>query len=266
MISHWHGDHVSGLPSVLALLHSRWQARNPTSPLSEYPAPKLHKYPIPSNDPGNSPLTSNKLPEIIKALPQDTFTPTPDGKPFHDLRDNQLIQSSSLTIRVLHTPGHTVDSICLEIAEDRALYTADTVLGQGTAVFEDFALYMQSLNKMLKYREGDSAGYKVLYPAHGPVVESGRELISTYIKHRMEREQQVLETLRKAPTEGANWTTWMIVKTLYAAYPENLWVPASYSITLHLKKLQGEGIIQSSGGEGVEAGWELVSRTRSPAL
>lgn len=266
IISHWHGDHVGGLPSVLTLLQSRWQSRNPTSPLSEYPAPKLHKYLIPSNNTGHATTTHNTLPQIIQSLPHNTFTPTLDGNTFHDLHDHQLIRSSSPTIRVLHTPGHTIDSICLEIAEDRALYTADTVLGQGTAVFEDLGLYMQSLNKMLKYREGDDAGYQILYPGHGPVVQSGRELISTYIKHRTEREQQVLEILRKAPTEGGNWTTWTIVKTLYASYPENLWLPASRGIESHLKKLQGEGIVHCLGGEGVEISWKPVSRTRSPAL
>lgn len=266
IISHWHHDHIGGLPSTLTLLQSRWQSRNPTAPLSSYPAPRLHKYPIPPNDTGHTSTVYNKLPEVIKSLPPGSFTPTPDGKPFHDLHDNQLFHSSSPAIRVLHTPGHTVDSISLEIIDDRALYTADSVLGHGTAVFEDLALYLQSLNKMLKYGEEDPTSYQTLYPAHGPVVKSGRELISTYIKHRIEREQQIIDALRKTPSEGDNWTTWTIVKTLYASYPENLWVPASRSIELHLKKLLGEGMIHKLGGEGVETSWKLAARTPSPSL
>ncbi|EKM83141.1 hypothetical protein AGABI1DRAFT_125618 [Agaricus bisporus var. burnettii JB137-S8] len=257
MISHWHSDHVGGLPSVLSLLQSRWQSRNPTTPLSSYLAPKLHKYPLPSDIAGPASTAHNKLPEIIESLPKGAFTPTPDGKPFHDLHDNQLFRASSPAIRVIHSPGHTLDSIALDIPDDHALYTADTVLGQGTAVFEDLRLYLQSLNKLLEYGKKAPEGYQTLYPAHGPIVKSGHELISTYIKHRLDREQQVLEVLRTKPTEGDAWTTWTIVKVLYASYPESLWIPASHSIDLHLKKLQDEGTVVFLGGEGVEKAWKL---------
>ncbi|KXN91986.1 Beta-lactamase-like protein 2, partial [Leucoagaricus sp. SymC.cos] len=178
----------------------------------------------------------------------------------------QLFRSSSPVIRVLHTPGHTIDSISLEIVDDRALYTADSVLGQGTTVFEDLGLYLESLNKMLKYSEEDPNSCQTLYPGHGPVVKNGRELISTYIKHRLEREEQILEVLHRKPNEGDNWTTWTIVKVIYASYPENLWLPAARGIELHLVKLEKENLVKRLGGEGVETGWKLVSRTPSPSL
>jgi len=120
---------------------------------------------------------------------------------------------------------------------------------------------------MLKHgEEEDPISYQTLYPAHGPVVKSGRELISTYIKHRLEREQQIIQVLNKSPSEGDNWTTWSIVKLLYAAYPESLLQPASYSIQLHLTKLKAEGIIECIGGEGVDSAWRLLVRTPSPSL
>ncbi|KAF5349679.1 hypothetical protein D9756_009010 [Leucocoprinus leucothites] len=266
IVSHWHIDHIGGLPSVLSLLLSRWQTRNPTLPSTSYPAPRLHKFPIPQDVTGIAATKHNHLSEVVESIPQGTFTPTAEGNTFHDLRDNQLFRSSSPTIRVLHTPGHTIDSISLDIADDRALYTADTVLGQGTAVFEDLGLYLQSLNKMLEYGKNDTAGYQILYPCHGPVVKNGRELISTYIKHRLEREEQILQVLRGKPTEGGNWTIWTIVKVIYASYPENLWLPAARSIELHLLKLKRDRVVQRLGGEGVDTAWGLVSRTPSPSL
>lgn len=262
IISHWHHDHVGGLPSVLNLLRTRWQSRNPNTP---YTPPRLHKYPIPPNDTSGASTEHNKLPQIISSLPAGSYSPTTGGSAFHDLTDGQIL-SSSPTIRVIHTPGHTIDSISLEIVEDGALYTADTVLGQGTSVFEDLALYLQSLGKMLHHGDGNSAGYGSLYPGHGPVVRNGHELISTYIEHRLEREQQILGLLRNSPAEGDSWTTWTIVKTLYASYPENLWLPAARGIELHLRKLVGEGVIIHLEGEGVETRWKLVSRTLSPSM
>jgi hydroxyacylglutathione hydrolase len=36
--------------------------------------------------------------------------------PFHPLHDNDVIEAGNVAIKVLHTPGHTLDSICLACA------------------------------------------------------------------------------------------------------------------------------------------------------
>ncbi|KAF8209274.1 hypothetical protein K438DRAFT_1961005 [Mycena galopus ATCC 62051] len=66
---------------------------------------------------------------------------------------------------VLHTPGHTLDSICLHVPQDHVLYTADTVFRQGTTVFEDLTTYITSLCKMLVFANAEGA--LILYPGHG---------------------------------------------------------------------------------------------------
>jgi endoribonuclease LACTB2 len=217
-----------------------------------------------------------KLPEIIGSLPKDSFTPAGSDSPIHDLHDLQKISFSSSSpssepdadsnsLVVLHTPGHTTDSICLYIPSDRALYTADSVLGAGTAVFEDLSTYMSSLQRMLNF---DSAGekYTLVYPGHGPVLKDGKATISMYIKHRLEREAQILELLHKSPTppsetsagEVGKWTTWTLVTTIYASYPENLWLPAARGVELHLKKLEKDGVVKRGEGEDFHCTWELT--------
>lgn len=285
IISHWHHDHVGGIPSVLALLKDLWESRNPGQP---YAPPRLHKYPLPEGaEGGHTNSDRNKLSRLAEQLAQGTYTPSPTGGVFHDLYDSQVLHNSkgSPLLRVLHTPGHTVDSIALYVYPDSTLYTADTVLGHGTAVFEDLGAYIASLRRMLRFGTPNAApdeavpdfSYTSLYPAHGAVVAKGRELISTYIEHRLEREAQVIGVLRTpADTSGNDagsktgfspWTTWDIVKKLYRGYPENLWLPAARGIDLHLRKLEAEGSVQRVGGEGKDTQWKLlISPAVSPSL
>ena len=129
ILTHWHHDHVDGLPSVLALLKNK---------------PRIWKYSEPNH-----------------LLPIEDL---------QELREGSEIKcADGAIIKVIHTPGHTVDSVALLI-EGEGLFTADTVLGQGTSVFEDLAAYMASLRKLETVLEAEKkAGRSVIvYPAHGP--------------------------------------------------------------------------------------------------
>lgn len=270
----------------MALLKQLWEARNPSSP---YTPPRVHKHPFKEGAIGEHYSPRNQLPRVLEKLSPDHFTPSSYKDTIHDLADGQIFKdpvTGTSLLRVLHTPGHTADSISLYIPQDRALYTADTVLGHGTAVFEDLATYLASLNKMLHFgspgtgdKEDIDLEYVALYPAHGAVVANGRETISTYIKHRLERESQILDVLHDSVpphlveesgnTEdgGVLWTTWTIVRVLYKAYPENLWLPAARGVDLHLRKLEGDGLVNRLGGEGVQTKWKaFASRRSTPSL
>ena len=123
------------------------------------------------------------------------------------------------------------------------MFTGDNVLGHGTAVFEDLAAYLKSLEKMTAAFQGRA------YPGHGPVIEDGPSKILEYIRHRKQREDQVIQVLKSSkssPGEDAQagepdeWTSMEIVKIIYKDVPENLHLPAKGGVMQVLRKLEEE--------------------------
>ncbi|KAG1779123.1 beta-lactamase-like protein [Suillus placidus] len=231
IISHWHQDHTGGLNSVLSLLRRMWDERNTPA---QFKPPRIHKFPLVSAPSHSSTTIALPPPGYIHPHCQRCLPARPRTRP--------ASSHNRLTMRVIHAPGHTTDSICLHIPDDRALYTADTVLGQGTAP--------------------PCASSSHFNLGHGPVVAEGPKLIGTYIyiAHRMEREAQTVSVIEEPSPEGQPWSTWGIVSTIYSAYPRNLWEPAARSVNQHLGKLQAEGKVKKLGGEGKDVKWELLAK------
>ncbi|KAF9521144.1 hypothetical protein BS47DRAFT_1323215, partial [Hydnum rufescens UP504] len=269
IISHKHHDHHHGLPAVLTLIHKLSEGDKIFDELHPYIPPRIHKFPTPSSfaSEAEGPSFDSTL-EIISRLPVDYFEHQ-ENSPFpliHPLHDGQTIHTLSPTpthLTVLHTPGHTTDSVCLSVVDDSAIFTADTILGEGTAVFEDLGAYIQSL-RTLEYAASalhrptpsGAPGNVVIYPGHGPVVSDGEKTIKTYIAHRSEREAQILALIPYTDTslfDGSQPGTLQIegksvrsiVRTLYAAYPPAIWPAAERGVWLHLIKLEQDGKVQS---------------------
>ncbi|BAE57596.1 unnamed protein product [Aspergillus oryzae RIB40] len=149
------------------------------------------------------------------------------------------------TLKAFHTPGHTVDHMIFVLEEEDAIFTGDNVLGHGTAVFEDLKVYLSSLQRMQDRVSGRG------YPGHGAVIDNATAKITEYIKHRQQREDEVIRVLRygkldvpddePSPERKASWTPLEIVKVIYHNVPESLHLPASHGVLQVLMKLEAEG-------------------------
>jgi len=160
-----------------------------------------------------------------------------------NISDGDIFSVEGATLRAVHSPGHTQDHISLVLEEEDAMFTADNVLGHGTAVFEDLPSYINSLRKMETLFTGRA------YPGHGAVIDDGKAKILEYIRHRQQREEQVLQVLRSshpsanrkdAGRQPGDWTSMEIVKVIYKDVPENLHLPAHGGVLQVLLKLQEE--------------------------
>lgn len=168
----------------------------------------------------------------------------PDMEHEEDISDGQTFHAEGVTLTAHHTPGHTVDHMVFVLAEEDAMFTADNVLGHGTAVFEDLSTYLTSLHKMRTLSDGRA------YPGHGPVIQDGPAKITEYIAHRQQREDQITQTLRSV-NESTGETTWEpmeLVKIIYRDVPESLHLPALGGVLQVLQKLEKEDRVYQEDG------------------
>lgn len=167
---------------------------------------------------------------------------------YNFVKDKHVFKTEGATLRVYHGPGHTEDHIALMLEEDGSLFSGDTILGGSTTIIEDLHEYMKTLNSLLDLKPS------TIYPGHGPVVEDPTAVISYYIKHRKDREAQIVQFLKD--NAGKEHTVMDIVKTVYKGLPENVHHMAAQNVTLHLGKLQKDGMAVPVSGER----WRCASK------
>jgi glyoxylase-like metal-dependent hydrolase (beta-lactamase superfamily II) len=171
-----------------------------------------------------------------------TGAPVRAVDPAQRLGDEGLAAGDVLTVagcevRVLITPGHSSDSVCLQLPADGALLTGDTVLGRGTTVIAgDGSLgdYLDSLRRLRALVE--SSGLETLLPGHGPMLRSPVAVLDFYLDHRAERLAEVQAALAAGDT-----TPDQIVARVYAGVGRELWPFAKVGIRAQLTYLASRG-------------------------
>ena len=154
-------------------------------------------------------------------------------------QDGEQLDLGNATIEFIHTPGHTMGSLCIYLKEDKVLFTGDNILGLGTTVISpdegNMTSYIKSLHKMLNY------DIEKICPGHGPEIDSPIEKIHELIEHRHQRELQMLELI----TSGKNSMD-DIFNAIYKDIHPGLHNTARRQIQAHINKLIEEKRIEQS--------------------
>ena len=165
--------------------------------------------------------------------------------------DEVLVEGGSVsgpgwTLTALATPGHTSNHLCYALAEEKALFTGDHVMGWSTTVVAppdgDMAAYMASLRKLV---DRDDAIY---HPTHGEPVTDPQRFVRGLITHRKQRETQILKLLGDGPQ-----TIPAMVAVMYAMVDKGLHPAAGRSVLAHLIDLRNRGQVVVDGEV-----WRLV--------
>ncbi|TKR80379.1 hypothetical protein L596_014461 [Steinernema carpocapsae] len=128
IITHWHHDHVGGIPAVLEKFCGGTKGAAPPVPI----------YKI-------------KRPDGADSNVDYTY-----------IEDGHVLKTEGATLKLVATPGHTTDHIVVYLEEENAIFSGDCILGEGTTVFEDLYTYMKSLDVLREIQPSR------IYPGHGP--------------------------------------------------------------------------------------------------
>jgi glyoxylase-like metal-dependent hydrolase (beta-lactamase superfamily II) len=214
-LSHFHFDHSSNL---------RWVCEEFGAEARVSPDTAAH--------------LEGKLPDHVLPLAEgDTLSP-----------------GGGVRLQVLHTPGHSPDSLCFYLEDEGVLFSGDTILGGTTTAVNDLADYLASLRRLRAL-----PNLRFICPGHGPLIEDPAAWIDEYIAHREQREAQIVAELAK----GEALTSWQIMERLYTDVDPRLRRMADRNVQSHLVKLEKEDRLQVHAGKPRRRSDEELTREAS---
>jgi glyoxylase-like metal-dependent hydrolase (beta-lactamase superfamily II)/8-oxo-dGTP pyrophosphatase MutT (NUDIX family) len=204
----------------------------------------------PDHSPGARPLQAlcGGKPPIVGLPSLPTARANSAFAPDRTLQDQELLALAGRapegeithTLRVIHTPGHAANHLCLLLQEDGLLFSGDHILNGSTTVIDppdgDMTAYLDSLDRLDAACAAGDAHF--ILPAHGHVLGQARQVIAQLKAHRLAREAKVLAAMQAVP--GGDLDDW--VPLAYDDVPPGVWPLAKRSMLAHVQRLRALGL------------------------
>ena len=159
-------------------------------------------------------------------------------KPNHLIKNNQRFKLNDTIISAIHTPGHMGNHVCFQYG--KILFSGDHVMGWATSMvsppYGDLTQFMASC-RLLKSKE-----FNLFLPGHGDPVKNPSERLNFLINHRLERERQIKEAIKRTPL-----TALKITESVYTDVDKSLIPAATRNVFAHLIDLHERELIEFLG-------------------
>jgi glyoxylase-like metal-dependent hydrolase (beta-lactamase superfamily II) len=144
------------------------------------------------------------------------------------------------SLRVLHTPGHAANHLCLVLEEDGLLFSGDHVLNGSTTVIDPpdghMGDYLASLDNLAAACEANDIAF--ILPAHGYVLGFAPQAIARLKAHRLQREAKIAAAMQALPQGSLQ--AW--VEKAYDDVPSRLWPVAARSLQAHVDHIREQAL------------------------
>lgn len=164
------------------------------------------------------------------------------------LQDGDIIPCDQASLQVLHTPGHSMGSICLYCEQEQILFTGDHLLksitsnpmieipvGDSQGDYTSLIDYLASLEKIRQLE------ITLALPAHGDLISNHRQVITSLLEHHQQRRDQINQLLSQEKL-----TSYEISRRLFGdLHPLEVFLGIS-EVLAHLELLQREQKLYSS--------------------
>ncbi len=200
----------------------------------------------PDHSPGAAPLQAlcTHKPPILGLASKPTARANSRFTPERELADGEklVLQGTGApgeithTLRVIHTPGHAANHLCLVLEEDGLLFSGDHVLNGSTTVIDPpdghMGDYLDSLDKLAAACEAGNIEF--ILPAHGHVLGFAHQAITQLKAHRLKREAKIAAAMQALPQGSLQ--EW--VEKAYDDVPPRLWPVAARSLQAHVDHIR----------------------------
>lgn len=140
------------------------------------------------------------------------------------------------TLKVIFTPGHAANHLCLVLVEDGLLFSGDHILNGSTTIVNppdgEMTAYLDSLDRLSAACDAHEIDF--ILPAHGHVLHDAPQAIAQLKAHRLKREAKVVAAMDARP--GGTLADW--VALAYDDTPQRLWPMAQRSLQAHVERIE----------------------------